>query len=144
MMLDDEALEENDWCSLAADCQQVESVPASAEYISLIWQLMCRYVLANAHKWMTNFMCVCIDSMWFVSVSSEASLHWLCVLLEHLQSHGINRRKQLAKCHLAGKVRGREWDTLHRNDGRDMEAWEKVIKLDEKRCETLEERGKKG
>lgn len=36
MMLDDEALEENDLCSLAADCQQVESLPASAEYCILV------------------------------------------------------------------------------------------------------------
>lgn len=33
MMLDDEALAENDRFPLAADCQQVCTVPASSEYV---------------------------------------------------------------------------------------------------------------
>lgn len=44
-----------------------------------------------------NFPCVCIDGVSFVFVSSEASLHRVCVLLEVLLNCGINKRKRLAK-----------------------------------------------
>lgn len=78
-------------------------MPASAEYISLIWQLVCLCVLANAHKCIV-FPCVCIGGVSFVFVSSEASSHRARVFVGAF----TELWNQQEEGHVAGEVRGRE------------------------------------
>lgn len=53
MMLDDEALAENDRSSLAADCQQVHAVAATIDYVDISLSFMALLLV---------FVCACDHS----------------------------------------------------------------------------------
>lgn len=150
-MLDDEALEENDRSSLAADCQQVCTVPASSEYTdSYLWQLVCVCVSANVYAYsciQICHLCVCVHSNWLESVCLSPTLHsGACFIstfteLQDAKQCRINKKTQLVKCHLADKVRAGEKHDDAR--GRMTERWQCERALACQPTKSGEEQGKR-